>query len=141
MKDTLFEHTGIDVQESTICKALMACGLSRQKMTLISNRRNELLRSQYVLDMSIYQGCSDMFVFVDEMGCDKRDRYRRYAYGLKGKAPIKQCNLFRGEHVSAIVTMTNEMVLDFNIVTGGMSAETFDHIMLYALWIPVITIV
>jgi len=56
-----------------------------------------------------------MFVFVDEMGCDKRGRYRRYAYGLKGKGPIKQCNLFRGEHISAIVAMTNEMVLDFNI--------------------------
>ena len=133
MKDTLFEHTGIDVQDSTICKALMACGLSRQKMTLISNRRNELLRFQYVLDMSIYQGCSDMFVFFDEMGCDKRDRYRRYVYGLKGKAPIEQCNLFRGKHVSAIVAMTNEMVLDFNIVTGGVSTEIFDHFVITAL--------
>jgi len=57
VKDTLFEHTEIDVQESTICKVLMACGLSRQKMTLISNRRNELLRSQYVLDISIRHVC------------------------------------------------------------------------------------
>jgi len=133
VKDILYEYTGIDVQESTICKALMSCGLSRQKMTLVSNQRSELLRSQYVLDMSIYQGCSDLFVFIDEMGCDRRDRYRKYAYGLKGKAPTKQCNLFRGEHVSAIVAMTNKAVLDFSIVTGGVSAETFDHFVITAL--------
>jgi len=58
--------------------------LSRQKITLVSNQRSELLRSQYVLDMSIYQGYSDLFVFVDEMGCDRRDRYQKYAYCWKG---------------------------------------------------------
>ena len=133
VKQLLLEYTGIDVQESTICKVLKACGLSRQKMTLVANQRSELLRSQYILDMSIYQGYSNMFVFVDEMGCDRRDRYRSFAYSIKGKTPMKKGNLFRGEHVSAIVAMTNERVLDFNLVTGGVSAETFDHFVINAL--------
>ena len=35
--------------------------------------------------------------------------------------------------VFAIVAVTNEGVLDFNIVTGGISAETFDHFVINAL--------
>ena len=119
------------MQESTICKVLKACGLSREKMTLMANQRSELLRLQYILDMSIYQGCSNLFVFVDEMGCDRRDRYRSFAYGIKGKIPMKKWNLFRGEHVSAIVTITNEGVLNFNVVIGGVSAE--HHFVINAL--------
>ena len=46
---------------------------------------------------------------------------------------MKKRNLFRGEHISAIVAMTNERVLDFNLVTGGVSAETFDHFVINAL--------
>ena len=94
-------------------------------MTLVANQRSELLISQCIMDMSIYQGYSNLFVFVDEMGCDRRDRY---AYGIKGKATVKKRKLFRGKHVSAIVAITNEGVLDFNIVTSGVSAETFDHL-------------
>ena len=71
-----------------------------------------------------------MFVFVDEMGCDRRDRY---AYDIKGKATVKKRKLFRGKHVSAILAITNEGVLDFNIVTGGVSAETFDHFVINTL--------
>jgi len=41
--------------------------------------------------------------------------------------------LFRGEHVSAIVAMTNKGVLDFKTVSGGVSVETFDHFMTTAL--------
>ena len=46
VKQLLLEYTGIDVQESTICKVLKACGLSWQNMTLAANQRSELLRSQ-----------------------------------------------------------------------------------------------
>ena len=102
-------------------------------MALVANQKSELLRSQYILDVSIYEDYPELFVFVDEMGCDRRDRYRKFAYGMKGKTPIKQRNLFRGEHVSAIVAMTNKGVLDFNTVTGGVSAETFDHLVITAL--------
>jgi len=56
-------------------------------MALVADHRSELLRSQYILDVSIYQGYPDLFVFVDEMGCDRRDRYHTFAYSIKGKTP------------------------------------------------------
>ena len=59
VKQLLLEYTGIDVQESTIFKVLKACGLSWQNITLAANQRSELLRSQYIVDMSIYQGYSN----------------------------------------------------------------------------------
>ena len=70
VKQLLLEYTAINVQESTICKTLKeACarGLWLQ--------RSELLRSQYILGVSIYEDYPELFVFVDEMGCDRRDRY------------------------------------------------------------------
>ena len=56
-----------------------------------------------------------------------------FAYGIKGKTLIKKWNLHRGEHVSAIVAMTNTGVLYFNIVTSGVSAGTFDHFVINTL--------
>ena len=35
--------------------------------------------------------------------------------------------MFRGKHVFGIVALSNEGVSDFNIVKGGVSAETSDH--------------
>jgi len=83
VKQLFLECTGIYVQESTICQTLKVCGLCRQKMALVANQRSELLKS---LDVSIYQNYPELFVFVDEMGCDRRDRYRKFAYGW---TPIK----------------------------------------------------
>ena len=39
----------------------------------------------------------------------------------------------RGKHVSGIVALSNEGVSDFNIVKGGVSAETSDHFVINAL--------
>ena len=41
--------------------------------------------------------------------------------------------MYRGEHVSAIVAMTNTGVLYFNIATRGVSAGTFDHFVINTL--------
>jgi len=61
-------------------------------------------------------GYSDLFVFMDEMGCDKKDRYQSNVYGLKGKTPVICLEV-------TIVAMTNKIMLVFYIVTGGVSAD------------------
>ena len=52
-------------------------------MTLVANQRS----AQYILDMFIYQGYSDLVMFADDMGCDRGDKYQSFAYGIKGKPP------------------------------------------------------
>ena len=102
VREEVKETTGIDVNESTICRFLKDSGFTRQKMKLAAQQRSELLRSQYIIDMSAYQGHPEFFIFVDEMGSDRRDRMRKFAYNLKGRPPVVEKFLFRGEHVSAI---------------------------------------
>ena len=41
--------------------------------------------------------------------------------------------MYRGEHVSAVVAMSNKGVLYFNRVTRGVSAGTFDHFVINTL--------
>ena len=80
-------------------------------MKLAPQQRSELLRSQYIIDMSVYQGHPEFFIFVDEMGSDRRDRMRKFAYNLKGRPPVVEKFLFRGEHVSAFTAMTCDRIL------------------------------
>ena len=43
-------------------------------MKLRATQRNDLLRVEYILDVSLFSDHPDLFVFVDEMGSDKRDQ-------------------------------------------------------------------
>ena len=133
VREELKQTTGIDVNESTICRFLKDSGFTRQKMKLAAQQRSELLRSQYIIDMSVYQGHPEFFIFVDEMGSDRRDRMRKFAYNLKGRPPVVEKFLFRGEHVSAITAMTCDRILDCHTVIGGVTAENFDHFVADAL--------
>lgn len=96
-------------------------------MKLPAQQRSELLRSHYSLDMSVYQGHPEFFIFVDEMGSVRRDHMRTFAYNLKGRPPVVEKILFRGEHVSAITAMTCDRILDFHTVIGSVAPENFDH--------------
>ena len=69
----------------------------------------------------------ELFVFVDEMGSDKKDQKRKFAYSLRGSTPTAKRLLFRGEHVTAIAAMTWNRVLDFWTVVGGVTADVFDR--------------
>ncbi len=82
-------------------------------MTITAKQRNEFLRCEYILDMSIYKGHPEFFVFVDETGTDRRDRMRRFGYSLRGKPAVASKLLVRGQRVSAIVGMSYNGILDF----------------------------
>ncbi len=61
------------------------------------------MRAEYLLDVSIYKGHPELFVFVDETGADRRDAMRKFAYSLRGKPATASKLMVRGHRVSAIV--------------------------------------
>ena len=75
---------------------------TRQKMIIAVQQRSDSLRAEYLMDMSAYKAHPEMFVFVDEMGSDKRDSMRKFAYSLRRKPAFSRKLLVRGEQVSAI---------------------------------------
>ena len=115
-------------------------------MKLRATQRNDLLRVEYILDVSLFSDHPDLFVFVDEMGSDKRDQKRKHAYSLKGSTPTVNRFLYRGQHVSAIAAMTCNGIVDYSTHVGGVTATfyqlfcylTYSHLMELihaALWL------
>ncbi len=73
--------------------------------------------------MSMYN--SDMFVFVDESGCDRRDATRKFGYSLRG-LPAKNFRfLSRGNRYSAIGIMFTTALLDCYITPGTVDGDVF----------------
>ena len=91
IQQILVAETGTRVDVSTIWRFLQISNITRQKMVMIAKQRSDILRAEYLLDMKIFHGHSEMLVFVDETGADRRNCLRRFGYSLRGKpAKTKQ---------------------------------------------------
>ena len=123
IKDDLYLNLGVDVTESAICVFLHKAGFTRQRLKLYAKQQDGALRVQFATDMSLYT--TDMMVFLDETGIDRRDSLRMKGYSLRGKPSRKQTLLIRGEHVSALCIMSVEGILACDLVRGGVNGDRF----------------
>ena len=123
IKSELLSELGVDVTVSAICKFLHKSGFMKQKAKMHAIQRDEALRSKFALDVSLYS--REMLVFIDETGTDRRDCIRRRGYSLRGRTPIVQNLLARGEHVSAICSMSVDGMLACKLVRGGVDGDAF----------------
>ena len=64
----MLDTIDVEVADSTICEFLHRVGFTRQKIKLVAKQRDESLRTQYIIDVSQ----PDMFIFVDEIGANRR---------------------------------------------------------------------
>lgn len=78
----VYKMTGTEISTSTICKFLHGNGFAHRKLNRIYYHRSDILRFQFMFDMSIIP--TEMLVFLDESGSDRRDALRRYGYSLRG---------------------------------------------------------
>lgn len=113
----------LEVCTSTICRFLQSNGFTRQKLRLVALQRDEFLRQKFMLDVSLYK--SDMFIFLDETGADRRNLLRKYGYSMRGKTPQKHTLLVRGEHVSGIGIISVNGLLDVCVTKGSVDGGTF----------------
>ncbi len=73
----------LEVDTSTICRFLHTSGFTRQKLCLVAKQRDEFIRQQFVLDVSVYRP-----EILDETGADRRNMLRKYGYSVRG-IPLK----------------------------------------------------
>ena len=116
----------LDVAQSTLCQFLHTQGFSRQKMKLVAKQRDDVQRSTFANEVSIYS--ADMFIFLDETGTDRRDVLRRYAFSWRGRAAQAHKLLVRGEHLSAVACMSTRGALDCKVVHGPVDGDLFYEI-------------
>lgn len=119
----LYLCTGVELSVSCICKFLHKVGFTRQKMKLAAIGRDEALRSQFSADVSLYT--SEMMIFLDETGSDRRDSLRKYGYSVRGKPILSQKNICRGKRISAIAIMSIEGMLDCMTTTDSVDSDVF----------------
>ncbi len=115
--------TGTNLALSTICQLLHEQGFSRQKMRLIAKQRDDLLRAVFAAEMSLYN--TSMFIFLDEMGSDRRNALRKYGYSLRGMPAISHKLLVRGQHLSTIACISMEGLLECETEDSSVNGETF----------------
>ena len=67
----------------------------------------------------------DMFVWVDETGCDNRTYIRKFGYSLIGTTPTYTRLLARGQRYNAIAGMSSSKVIALEVKTGTVNGEDF----------------
>ena len=98
-------------------------GFTRQKMRMVDDRQDQLLREMFALDVCLYH--PSLLVFVDESGVDRRDSLRKHGYSVRGRPIMSQKLTFRGERVSAIVGMSSTEILDYRLTQDSVDAAEF----------------
>ena len=129
-----FQKAGCHVDVSTICRAVNKIGLSRQKITHIALQRSELLRAQFIAEMSAFDPA--MILWIDETGCDRRNALRQYGYGIRGLAPQDHQLQLRGVCYSAIGILSMDGVQDVYITENTVNGDTFLYTQLLPLLMP-----
>lgn len=69
------------ISPPSICRLLMRYGMTRKKVQQVASQRSVYNRAAFLAQMTCYS--SYQFVWVDEMGCDRRDHIRRFGYAIR----------------------------------------------------------
>ena len=95
------------------------------KLKYVAIQRCDILRAEYQAEVSLID--SNMLIFVDESGCDRKNANRKFGYSLRG-FPAKSFKFFsHGKRFSAIGVMTTAAFLDCYIAEGNVNGDVFYH--------------
>lgn len=124
LQDRLYDILGVYVSIATICKTLKRMGCCRRVIRHVAKQRSDQLRAHFMAEMSAYD--PEMFIWIDESGCDKRNAMRKYAYTVKGIPPIDSRIFARGTRYSTVTSMTVHGIHDVLLAEGTMNGERFE---------------
>ena len=114
---------GVPVSIPTICRTLKRMGCCRRVIQHVAMQRSDEQRAYFMTDISAYD--PGMIIWIDESGCDRRNSMRKFAYTLRGIAPVDYRILARGTRYSAITAISVRGVQDVVLVEGNVNGETF----------------
>lgn len=111
IQDNLFTNFSITCSASTICRTLKSMGCTRQKIQRIALQCSDECRARFMAEVSLYD--PNMFVWIDETGCDRRNCMRRYG-GLPPVITFSPWNKI----LCSIPVMSMHGIHDVEIVEG-----------------------
>ena len=87
--------------------------------------------------MNISRYFSDMLVWLDETGSDRRNSIRSHGYGFRGITPERHQLKVWGQRISAIGIMSTGGMEDAYIAEGNVNGEVFENFVRMSL-LPVL---
>lgn len=123
IQEELYSKTMHQVDASTICRTLHRIGMSHQKIKHFSMNRCEVKRARFWAEIISFD--ANMFVWVDETGCELRNALRKCGYGIRGMPPQDFALKLRGKRYSSIGILTTGGIEDVYITEGCVSGEIF----------------
>ena len=92
-------------------------------MRVVAKQRDDLSRAIYAEEVRLYN--TEMFIFLDETGSDRRDARRKFGYSLRGKPAVSNKLLIRGQHLSTIACISVQGLLECEAVDSTVNGDTF----------------
>ena len=121
--ELIYEHSGIEVSEATVCRILHRHGLTRQKIKQVALQRSFYLRGYFMSQVLLYN--RHMFVWLDESGCDNCNYIRKYGYSIRGLTPRCRRLLVKGTRISVIAAMASDGLVVCECTTGSVDSQKF----------------
>ena len=115
--------TNVKVSISTVCRLLKKYGITRKKIRTVASQRSATLRGRYMSEVLFFK--RDMFVWLDETGCDRRNFMRRYGYALRGERAVERRFLARGIRTNAIAAISSVGVVAYQLLQCSIDAQVF----------------
>ena len=112
----IHDDIGIEVSPATVCKLLKRYGMSRKKIRQVAKQRCYSLRGAFMAHCFMFR--RDMFAWADKTGADNRDHVRKYGYAIQGITPTCTRLLVRGKRINAIVGMSSNGIIAYNLDSG-----------------------
>ena len=117
------QFSGIEVCEATICNVLHRHGLTRKKIRQVAIQRSVRLRVEFMTRALMYK--KELFVWLDETGCDNRSYMRKYGYAIRGDVPVCRRLLVRGQRISAIAAIATDGIVSLELYAGTTNSDIF----------------
>lgn len=119
--DIVERMSGIWISKATICRLLKRHGLTRKKVRQIAAQRSDSLRGSFIAQVLLYR--RELFVWMDETGCDRRHCMRKFGYAIRGDTPTYHRILVRGQRISAVAAISADGLVAVDLESGSVDSE------------------
>ncbi|PPQ84969.1 hypothetical protein CVT26_008289 [Gymnopilus dilepis] len=126
LKELLEDRIGLEVDESTIWRALRRSGFTMKKLTRDALERNEERRGLFRLHYG-QNYTPEQTVFVDESSFDRRTSVRGKAWALSGQRAVRKCFFVRGRRYSLLPALSFEGIIWAKVVEGSFTKRLFQE--------------
>jgi hypothetical protein len=113
----------ISVHFTTIFRTLERCSVSRKKLKVIAEERDEDARMDFICRMARYDAAQ--IQFIDETSKNDKTVARRFGRARRNRRAVKKGKFVRGRRVSAVACMSLDGIVSKRVVEGSMNREMF----------------